>query len=496
MDHDTKLEPILDEEEVDSEGPGQQPVRPRRPPRRSSTNSSFGLQRVASGTRQDSETPSFEAKSSSPSVSTGTGSSFTPASLQHSDFSWQPTCGRPDWSALPQEIQFYLNYYYDNITHYHYCMITDSDDFFKSILLNIALRDEALLYAVVGFAAYHHTLKNPNGNIQEFLRYYNRSVILLLSFLKKKEKPNIGTLVTILQLAAIEVREHQTVTYCCSGFRALTCIKEYLGDWVNLMGHQRAAFEIVNRLFTPQSAMQTSASRTILTWYVRFDVFVGIMGSFETRLPREWFSTTVNFYEAQVRGEPDNVAWKIEERSARLHLISMEMSILYGTGARGELVGEDYFAEHSRLLRELQDWKEAWHPSMTDQNFSVTEFSSDRPSVPDGIVDPFTPGVLYHPPLFASTLLTCEWHSIMIMHGSQAITAEAGAGAEAQLAELGKHAYAICQIFEMVEVWPSAPKGTLINIQACLAIAALFVPRDSKHHTWIRRKFALLEIMG
>lgn len=90
-------------------------------------------------------------------------------------------------------------------------MIMDSDDFFRVILPSIALRHEALLYAIVGFAAYHHTLKNPHGQINEFLQYYNRSVTLLLGFLKKKEKHNIGTLLTILQLAAIEVREPETI---------------------------------------------------------------------------------------------------------------------------------------------------------------------------------------------------------------------------------------------------------------------------------------------
>jgi hypothetical protein len=259
------------------------------------------------------------------------------------------------------------------------------------------------------------------------------------------------------------------------------------------MGHQRAAFEVINELFTPQSAMQTSMSRTILTWYVRFDVFVGIMGNFETALPREWFSTAVDFYVAQAESEPDNVTWKTEERSARLRLISMEMSILYGKGARGALAGDQYLAEHRRLSQELQDWKDSWDPAMTDPGFLVTDFSANEPMAPDDVVKRFTPGILYHPPLFASTLLTCEWRSVVIMHGSQAIT---DTGAESQLAILGEHAYAICQTFETVERWPSTPKGSLISIHACLAIATLFVPREPKHHNWIRRKFALLESMG
>lgn len=259
------------------------------------------------------------------------------------------------------------------------------------------------------------------------------------------------------------------------------------------MGHQKAAFEVITQLFTPQSVTQTSMSRTILTWYVRFDVFVGIMGNFETALPREWFYTNIEYYRAQLQSEPDNVAWQIEECSARLHLISMEMSLLYGKGARGDLSGDEYPAEHRRLSQALQEWKASWDPAMTNASMLVADFSGNESPRPDDIVAPFTPGVLYHPPLFASTLLTCEWHSIFLMHGSQAIV---DVGADSQVAQLGEHAYGICQIFETVERWALAPNGSLITIHACLAIATLFVPRDTSHHNWIRRKFALLENMG
>ena len=169
----------------------------RAPPRRSSTMSSFSLQRVGT-TRQGSETPSFEEnRSISPTTATG--------SAQH-EFPFSALGGgQADWSFLAPDLQFYLRYFCENITHYHYCLVDDSEGFFHSVLMNIAVRNEALLYAVVGFASYHHTLKNPNGRIKEFLQYYNRSVTLLLAFLKKKERHNVATLLTILQLATIEV---------------------------------------------------------------------------------------------------------------------------------------------------------------------------------------------------------------------------------------------------------------------------------------------------
>lgn len=196
----------MDEDEDEPESATSQTSAPNFPLRRSSTTSSFGRQRVIAGLRHGSETPSYDGnKSSSPALSAGTASAHAPGGLHFQAVSNVTTPSRPDWTFLPHELQFYLGYFYDNITHYHYCAVNDADDFFRSILPSLAIRNEALLFAVVGFSAYHHSMKNPNGRINEFLQYYSRSVTMLLECLKKKEKYSIGTLLTILQLATIEV---------------------------------------------------------------------------------------------------------------------------------------------------------------------------------------------------------------------------------------------------------------------------------------------------
>lgn len=74
----------------------------------------------------------------------------------------------------------------------------------------MALQNESLLYAVVGFAAFKRMLNDPNGKIEDFLQYYTHSLTLLLGLLKKQgeAKYDIATLLTILQLATLEVRQH------------------------------------------------------------------------------------------------------------------------------------------------------------------------------------------------------------------------------------------------------------------------------------------------
>lgn len=258
------------------------------------------------------------------------------------------------------------------------------------------------------------------------------------------------------------------------------------------MGHQKAAYEMLTHLFTPETASQSPLGRMVISWYGRFDVFIAIMGGFPTMLPREWFTIFVEFCDKQATIDEDNLHWKMEAESGRLRVISREMSTLFARGSRGQISPEDFATEHERILKALHDWKDGWDHALTDPSKFVTDFSHARALTEDDIVNPFVPGVLYDYPVFSTTLLTSEWNSTTMMHKCQSPTTQR----EALYAELKDHAYAICQIFEAVEYWPAKPKGSLILIQACIALSALFLPQDPKHHMWIRRKFALIETMG
>ncbi|EJT77731.1 hypothetical protein GGTG_02836 [Gaeumannomyces tritici R3-111a-1] len=479
-DTDSRLDTIPDEEEPGLGAPETQPFRTRAIPRRPRTASSLNLQRLAAaGGRQSSESPSLEGtRASSPSTSTGTAASTTPAAYQFQEL---PGFQRPEWAHLPHDVRFYLAYFTENITHYHYGMIIDSDDFLRTTLPAIAVKNEALLYALVGFSAYHFTLKNPRGRIQDFLQYYNKSVTLLLGFLKRKERHNIGTLLTILQLATIE---------------------EYLGDWLNLMGHQRAAYEVITFLYTPETSVETATSRIALTWYVRFDVFLSLMGGCATSMPDPWFISLMEHFHSQSIKDPTNMAYKIDDFAARLRFITREMSVLLGKHSASDISDESFAKEHARLARSLEALKEDWDPVLSDPAYMVMDLRA--PPELDSVVDLSRAGVLHEGPLFPGTLLCCEWLAVVIVHECQAITrahapagGDGGDGGDGDISTaLGMHAKAICNMVEAIEMWPSSPKGSLVIIQACLSVAAPFVPRDEKHQQWIRRKFALLESMG
>lgn len=112
-----------------------------------------------------------------------------------------------DWARQPADLQFYLVYFYENVTQHHYALKHDSTNFLRTTFLEAALRNDALLHAVVGFSAFQRTLHCPGGKMQDFLQYYNKAVSLLLRSLMRKERRTFDTLLAILQLATIEVSQ-------------------------------------------------------------------------------------------------------------------------------------------------------------------------------------------------------------------------------------------------------------------------------------------------
>ncbi|TVY90139.1 Sterol uptake control protein [Lachnellula willkommii] len=379
-----------------------------------------------SSTRHSSETPSLvQDKGASPTPSEGS-MGYPPQMLN--DWRLKKPSSSPaasdktDWSYLPADIQFYLTYFCENINHLHYSLKHDSENFMRTQFLDAALENEALLYAIVGFSAFQRTLHNPQGRIRDFLQYYNKAVSLLLKSLKKGERHSNGTLLAILQLATIE---------------------EFLGDWINLLGHQKAAFQLLTQLYTRETVMQSEMSRIILGWYVRFDVFAGLMGGFETVLSREWFSSTYEFFQRQIESEPARLKWKIEASIAKHRLLATDMSLLLVRMGKGELSIDQFMSENAEIGRRIQEWKTKMDPALQDKRFLVTDFSGARPRDPNSII-----------------------------------------------------AYKTCQLFEALENWPGSPPGTVIACQASLGIACLFLPRDNRHALWARRKFALIESHG
>lgn len=157
--------------------------------------------------------PSVEQVKHESSMSPSTEASSAPASLGwyekpeksssvSTDFSQEDRA----WSHLSQDLKFYLEYHTTRLNYHHYFFKHDANHFLHNILVEHALQYDPLLYAVVGFAAFQFTVTRPDGKIQDFLGYYNKSVSLLRKSLVENQKHTDATMLTILQLATFEVR--------------------------------------------------------------------------------------------------------------------------------------------------------------------------------------------------------------------------------------------------------------------------------------------------
>lgn len=109
------------------------------------------------------------------------------------------------WAHLPADLQFYLDYHRNHLDHHVYFFRHRCDYFLHTILPNLALTFEPLLFSVVGFAAFQMALKEAGGQIENFLGYYNRSVTGLRKSLADGQAHSDTMILTILQLATFEV---------------------------------------------------------------------------------------------------------------------------------------------------------------------------------------------------------------------------------------------------------------------------------------------------
>ncbi|KXL43359.1 hypothetical protein M433DRAFT_75059 [Acidomyces richmondensis BFW] len=376
------------------------------------------------------------------------------------------------WISIPKDVQFYLRYHKECLSHHHYAFKYDGGDFLKTTFLEIAMNDDsqALLYAIVAFAAYHHAIAQDDGRISKFLQFYNTSITMLHQTLLKK-RHNVSTLLTILQLATIE---------------------EFLGDWVNLLGHQRAAHQILTDLFNPETIMQDETRRKIISWYIRFDLFAGMMGGGKTNLGRDWFAAVADFYARQARDRPNDLGARFEDYFASSRLLATDVALLMASKTTNTIADAQFIIETNDLLRQFGELGRRLETAHTDPSCFVKSFPRAPPKRADDITDYRDPNFLYGGELFTMNFVLIDFWAIELMFkNSLAIMQQMPLHAELQSIAMKK-----CKMFEAIEYYDKGPAGAILGCQASLGIASLFLPKDEKHTLWCRRKYALIEQKG
>ena len=374
------------------------------------------------------------------------------------------------WSHLNKDMQRYLQFQRDHLTHYHYFFKLDHYDFLHGEFIDLALTYEPLLYAVVGFAAYHHTIVQADGKLQCFLGYYSQSLSLLRKALEENQPRMTATLLTILQLATFE---------------------EYLGDWVSLVGHHRAAHQMLLELYTPQTFMESETTRSMFAWYARYDVVAGLLAGNETQLGREWFVTNRDWYERQI--DPDEVDIDNTEQVivCSFRLVGMDMAALFSKLPRGAISIADFFVENQLISETLLSIQRRIQ-SLHDDHFTVRDFPWRQALGEDDIVDPYVDQGLFWGVLWDLNIFWLDFYAIDAMHRYQTRIVMQ----QPVPPELETIALETCRIYEAMAHYPDTPAGSLIAVQQSLSLAAVFLHKDRRHTMWVRKRLADIEHLG
>lgn len=263
-----------------------------------------------------------------------------------------------------------------------------------------------------------------------------------------------------------------------------------LGDWVNLMGHQKAAFDMLTRLYTPKSIIQSDFLLKVSLWYIRFDLFVGFQSGGEAVLSRDWFEAVHECYVQKVRDNPDDAGFKYEERFAYSRLVAKDSNDLFARTQKGLISPQDFMAQLPVMRHKVDSLHSDIPAELLDPQHKVTDMPGEPD--PDDIVNPYEPSVMWKDSLYTTNLLKLDiWGIVFMFNISEAMALRRPPGPE-----VVKEAYQAVQLFEAMCAYPGSPTGMLLEAQVSFAIAFLFLPKDQKTNQWCRRTFAKIESSG
>lgn len=394
------------------------------------------------------------------------------------------------------------------MTHYHYAFKVDTQDFVHDELISLAMQFEPLLYAVVAFAAYHHTIRLPDdeASFNSFWKYYCKSIIKLRQYLESNKGRDDFVLLTVLQLATFE---------------------EYMGDWNSLVSHHKAAFGILTSRYTPQTIMETERGRKMFDWYIRLDVIAGLMAVRDAVLDRSWPAYAFNWHEERSNASgPDQLQKKQEFFGKAIELIAHDTAHLFAEASEAltstdtsrlqdfsieEVVsGVNKLSDRlDRLRRQIQELHD---PSLA----GVEQKASPLPG--ESVFKPDIP--LFRGALWPLNFVWVDWYGVLIllknsmlatlqkaqmaMHEQLQVSPEIELlqqQALDTLPELERHSKTQCEIYNAIAMSTTAPAGVTLVCYASIGLSTVFLPKappaeNSKYTLWARQQLANFERQG
>nr|POE82475.1 hypothetical protein CFP56_67645 [Quercus suber] len=360
------------------------------------------------------------------------------------------------WATLPKDVQGFLMYHHESLSYHHYAFKHDGRDFLKTTFLELAINDDsqALLYVLEQGSPQH---RDPVGH--------------------PAARDNRGP---------INIRVIHII------YERLTRFQEFLGDWVTLLGHQKAAHQILTSLFTPDTIVQDETRLKVIFWYIRFDLFAGIMSGGQLRLERVWYSSLAEFHARQTRRQAENLDALFDEYFATTRLLATDAARLVTASNQHAIDEERFKIEVGELVTRYHHFHRILSSTFTNPSVFVKSWPLGPLSEEESIVDFRDPHFLFDSEHFVMNYVLIDFWTIDLNFRLQ-IASMQGRPTPPELPEL---AMKICKMIDAIHYSDQGPPGAILGCQAALGIASLFLPKDRRCTDWLRRHFALVEQHG
>ena len=238
--------------------------------------------------------------------------------------------------------------------------------------------------------------------------------------------------------------------------------------------------------------MQDETRRKIISWYIRFDLFAGMMSGGETVLGREWFASCADFYQRQAFDRPNDTGAKFEECFSTARLLATDVAMMFAAKSKNTISDEQFALSTNSMKDQLAKFGHDIKTAFTDPSIFVKSYPNAPPPSEDDITDFRDSMFLYASELFTMNYIQTDFWAIDLMFQYQLAAAQRQQPSP-QLTEIALN---MCKMMEAIEYCDQGPPGAILGSQASLGIASLFLPKDRKHMDWCRRQFALVEQSG
>jgi len=262
---------------------------------------------------------------------------------------------------------------------------------------------------------------------------------------------------------------------------------------VNLLGHQKAAYEIMMQLFTPETCMQSETHRKITAWYIRFDIMAGLMSGNETTLSREWHAAASDFHTQRARAKPDDLPVGIAAAFAVSRLLATDISLVFGKKAKGLMTDEEFMVVLGEMKQRLAETEHYFATAFSDRRVYVKDFPPPAEGeVENDVVDPRDPNFVLTGDMWTWNFVLLDFWGLSVMFKSQLAQIDP----TVDIQEAIDAAHNVGKMYEALQLTSKDPKAVTLGAQASVGIAATAMPKDHKHIMWCRRKYAQIETCG